>query len=1525
MEEGHVEASEVRVSTFGGALRAWCIVWLTAVLASAALGLAGDEQCLIDEGTGHALAWGDAPCVIGVASDEGDTRREYLVTFPSEDRMYRLVGTAPAGVVLDVCLHLADARSCRRGEGSVVLPDLVVPVGAHPVHVRARLPAGSSFRLTREDVGPVRSGFEREPNDAVATATPLGSDLVIRGRLSGREQDFFRVDVTGAPRLWRVQVEGAGVQALRYHDAAGRVLQQRQVDRDASDIRLTNLSLMPGPHWFSLDGTDAEYVFRLFPWDPSEHAAGQRPPGSLEREPNDDASRAHRLRPDEPWVGVLAESRDVDAYRFTLGVASYLRLTVVPPADGAIEADASGSFSRMAVGQPYVYEAWFLAGDHVVRLRPAVVSEGYYQVLLELLDPFTLPDDLEPNDQPHQATPLPPDFEVRGHVGTHGDADWYRFPSLPPETDVAIVLDGDGVQLGALRNADGAVAARATFDRQTGVYHATLPEGGPHSLQLRGAGSYHLRVTFGPGGPAPALRAAVPEVAVRILGEHDVAAYHHLAQRLELELELTNRGAAPIELRFANHVSDPGWLPVLPEGSFRLAAGQTERLPFELIVPPQARDDQSVLLTVAAVAADGGVATGSTSLVAHCGAEPIGPQRHWPLPEALLGGLNVAWTGLGAEPLVRTARERALFGGIAPPGGGWQAALGENLTVRLAGDAPALVTGVVLHPAAVGPTGAALAGFRVSTSIDGTTFETVLTGHLASSVLAQPVVLESPVEARYVRLEALSRQDGRSADGVHLGQFEVIAVPASGVVSGPIDLAQRELGGHVVVAKPYLDIYDQVEAGGRPTSRRLDPGENAIWWVLGFHHGRMARIDALVWHEHAQANPERAIEMVRVSVSEAGPLGPWTEIAAWRPGAAPVWRFAEPVWARYLRFDADGFEPRATLEYPDRVGVLEHPEGPGYRSVLGAWGGHGREAVYEWSLGDAAPPAQTLQQVHASLASAALLVPGEMRESRVLVGAYEAWFALDVPPERNHLTLDLRGDPTVGYAFELVDETGSPLSLRVRASPDGVVIDGVLEPGRVYLRTFEPPRSVVFAWDNSGSMGPFVDVTYQALGAFAHDVDPDKERVQLLPFSQAPAFLLGEWVGDPDTVVAGLLAYDRSDGSSDAEGNLAYVVERLAERHGTRAVMLVTDAESSPGARNVTPLWQAFEAAPPIVFAFETSSAGSDHTQDRMQTWAAVGGGFYLKARTMTDLDAGFARASCLLRQPKVVRVVAQLTEPVVPGPGALVVRRGEVPAPAAPPGPPAVLVVFDASGSMGKLLPDGHGTRLEAARAVLLELVDEVLDDGVLFALRAYGHVRPAACDTRLELPLAPLDRAAAGRAILGIEPKLMSGTPLAASIEAAGRDLARATGPTTVVVLTDGEETCDGDPEAAIRALRAAGTDVRVSIVGFDVDADDEAAARDRFAAWATLGGGRFVEARDRDALAAAIVASLETPPEPSDLGFEVLAADGTVIALGSVDGDAVALPAGSYTVRLMDADQRTITSVRVAPEAVTEVVLD
>jgi hypothetical protein len=328
------------------------------------------------------------------------------------------------------------------------------------------------------------------------------------------------------------------------------------------------------------------------------------------------------------------------------------------------------------------------------------------------------------------------------------------------------------------------------------------------------------------------------------------------------------------------------------------------------------------------------------------------------------------------------------------------------------------------------------------------------------------------------------------------------------------------------------------------------------------------------------------------------------------------------------------------------------------------------------------------------------------------------------------------------------------------------------------------------------------------------------------------------------------------------------------------------------------------------IWTFETSTSGWDDEQARMQSWAI--GGAHDQAATIGQLEVGFARAACRLRRPKLVRALAATAWEPPPPPGELVVRR----AGAEPEG--AMLIIFDASGSMGAMVPGASSTRLTAARNVLAEMV-AALEPGTPFALRAYGHVLPASCDTRLELPLGPLDHERAIQAIASIEPKLLSGTPLADAILAAIDDLAGAPGPATVVLLTDGEESCGGDPGAAIEALRRARPQTRVSIVAFDLASDDRDGAFGRFVRWAEAGGGAALQAGDVPELRRAMAEVLLAPP----LEFEALDARGDLIAAGQVGGAAVELPVGSFEVRIRGGP--TLGSVWIHPGGRTELVVE
>jgi Mg-chelatase subunit ChlD len=232
-----------------------------------------------------------------------------------------------------------------------------------------------------------------------------------------------------------------------------------------------------------------------------------------------------------------------------------------------------------------------------------------------------------------------------------------------------------------------------------------------------------------------------------------------------------------------------------------------------------------------------------------------------------------------------------------------------------------------------------------------------------------------------------------------------------------------------------------------------------------------------------------------------------------------------------------------------------------------------------------------------------------------------------------------------------------------------------------------------------------------------------------------------------------------------------------------------------------------------------------------------------------------------------------------------------------------AVEFVLDASGSMLQRL--GGVRRIELARNALVELARDALPSGTGFALRVFGHKEAGSCRTDLEIPLAPIDRAAAVARIQTLGAMNLAKTPIAASLLRVREDLAGASGPLLVVLVTDGEETCDGDPKAAIQALRAAGLDVRVSIVGFAVD---EVVLKETFREWARLGGGSFIDAQDGEQLQSAMRATLRP-------AYEVLSGE-RVVASGAVNGEPAELPAGRYRVRLRGGEGKDLGEVVLEP---------
>ncbi len=247
---------------------------------------------------------------------------------------------------------------------------------------------------------------------------------------------------------------------------------------------------------------------------------------------------------------------------------------------------------------------------------------------------------------------------------------------------------------------------------------------------------------------------------------------------------------------------------------------------------------------------------------------------------------------------------------------------------------------------------------------------------------------------------------------------------------------------------------------------------------------------------------------------------------------------------------------------------------------------------------------------------------------------------------------------------------------------------------------------------------------------------------------------------------------------------------------------------------------------------------------------------------------------------------------------GRLIVTADPPPA-EPPPVRKNLLVILDLSGSMNLTL--GKSTRIATARQVLKDLLAHVSDD-INVGLRVYGD-RYGSKDTRtctdshLAAPVQPVDRAALTTLIDGARPR--GETPLVYSVMQAVGDL-KSAGGGSIVLITDGEESCGGDFAAAAAALKQSGLSFKLDIVGFTLTG---AKAQTSLSGLAGSTGGAYYAASDGPGLARALNATIDKFP------FTVTSAAGKIVAQGEAGDRGVDLPAGEYTLAV-DAGSQHLT---------------
>jgi hypothetical protein len=537
------------------------------------------------------------------------------------------------------------------------------------------------------------------------------------------------------------------------------------------------------------------------------------------------------------------------------------------------------------------------------------------------------------------------------------------------------------------------------------------------------------------------------------------------------------------------------------------------------------------------------------------------------------------------------------------------------------------------------------------------------------------------------------------------------------------------------------------------------------------------------------------------------------------------------------------------------------------------------------------------------------LAEGALASGSVHADEDEDWFEIRVPDGQHSMQLMLTAADSVGVALRLHTSDGEaiPMTWAPGDLPGSIVYSAEVQPDATYVvEVLQPPSSIVVTFDTSASVVTQLAAIEAGIRSLAAGMREDREALRIVPFDGQP--LLPHWSSDRYEVADAVNRYTLGPSSSGVEANLEHAVLDLAARDGGRAVLLLTDAASSTFDRSER-LWAAVSAVRPRIFPVAVGGEAELPAIERhhlMADWAVATGGVSSPASDGTAVQAAFDRLAAWLRRPAAYSLTYRTSpeELAPPAPGRIVVA-------AANEGPPttfgqsdALELVVDTSGSMRKRL--AGGTRIELAREVLARLVQDDLPAGVPVALRRFPP-RGEPCGSDLLVPLAPLDRASMTDIIGQLDAPRDARTPLAEAIAAAARDLADVAGRRLIVVVSDGKESCKGDPLAEIERLRAEGVDVTLNIVGLALDR----ASRRGIARLAEAGGGAYVDARDGTALGAALLAALGAPVEARD-------ATGAVVGRSTVGGEPIELPPGTYDLIVRDEPSVTFPDVYLEPGA-------
>ena len=260
---------------------------------------------------------------------------------------------------------------------------------------------------------------------------------------------------------------------------------------------------------------------------------------------------------------------------------------------------------------------------------------------------------------------------------------------------------------------------------------------------------------------------------------------------------------------------------------------------------------------------------------------------------------------------------------------------------------------------------------------------------------------------------------------------------------------------------------------------------------------------------------------------------------------------------------------------------------------------------------------------------------------------------------------------------------------------------------------------------------------------------------------------------------------------------------------------------------------------------------------------------------------------------------------------------------------PSPILFIYDASGSMWGQL-DGK-TKKDIASEVLSTSISK-LPTNQNIGLMAYGHRNKSDCrDVEFLVDISNSSKALPIKALKDINP--LGKTPLAYSAMLAINSLKESKTKATIILITDGIESCDGDVCKVIADAKAAGIDFKLHIVGFGLKEGET----EQLKCAAKMGGGNYYDASNAgglgDVLTEATAQTVDDPKpnfsvyavkngQPLDAWFKPFKAE-TQEALNAVrsyrDTAFIYLPPGKYVLEVKPLENTDINAIMLPIESV------